>query len=172
MYKYTLTPPPPPLPSPPLPHLNPHCTHHSTSPSVFLRGSFPSFRESAHSIPFHYQSVRAKHSLPFGLRACTYIRCLAAAHRPVISEKCMYIKWSLLGIQSSSFNNIREPRHIAILLQIPGQLGSADANLVLTTGQDQQENRNSKIKSNSTLSHTPRRHSSCCPYIKSSNHLT
>lgn len=81
-YKYSLTPPPPPYSPPPPSHPTLYTSLHI--PISFSQGSFPSFSESAHSIPFHYQSVRAKHSLPFGLRACTCTRCPVAADRQFI----------------------------------------------------------------------------------------
>lgn len=54
-----------------------------------LQGSFSFFREFPHSIPFHYKSVRAKHSLP---STCAPVLAPCAQLRPTDSlYKKMYV---------------------------------------------------------------------------------
>lgn len=110
MYKYTLTPPPPLL----LPHLTPHCTHHYKVHFLFLENFL---------IPFHSTINLCVPSILFLRLARLYLRPVPSCGRQTVYiRKCMYINWRQLGIQSSSYHNIRQPRHIAILLQILGQL--------------------------------------------------
>lgn len=77
----------------------------------------------------------------------------------------MYINWSQLDIQSSSYNNIREPRHIAILLQTSGQ----SAQLMVLSYRPLGKTKKKvelEIKSNSILRHTSFTTHPFDPYIK------